>query len=66
MRKRDELPEFEDRDRDRIPDDADTAEAIKDVFDTFKTDDVGKDNGAGGIGATPDDEYPRATDRGRR
>ena len=37
MSKRDELPEFEDRDRDRIPDDADTAEAVKDVLDTFKT-----------------------------
>ena len=68
MRKRDELPEFQDRDRDRIPDDADTAEAMKDVFDTFKTDDVGKDIGPGGIGATRDDEEPPATvtDRGRR
>jgi hypothetical protein len=56
MHRKDELPPNEDRDRDRIPDDADTAEAIKDVADTFRTDDVGKDMGAGGIGATPDDE----------
>ena len=56
MHRKDELPANEDRDRDRIPDDADTAEAIKDVADTFRTDDVGKDMGVGGIGATPDDE----------
>ncbi len=56
MRRNDELPPSQDRDRDRIPDDADTAEAIKDVADTFKTDDVGKDLGPGGIGATEDDE----------
>jgi hypothetical protein len=56
MRRNDELPPTEDRDRDRIPDDDDTAEAIKDVADTFKTDDVGKDMGPGGIGATEDDE----------
>ncbi len=56
MHRKDELPPNEDRDRDRIPDDADTAEAIKDVADTFRTDDVGKDMGVGGIGATPDDE----------
>ena len=55
MRRNDELLPSEDRDRDRIPDDADTAEAIKDVADTFKTDDVGKDMGPGGIGATDDD-----------
>ena len=59
MNHKDELPEFEDRDRDRIPDDADVAETIKDVLDTFKTDDVGKDIGPGGVGATPDDESPR-------
>ncbi len=56
MRRNDELPPSQDLDRDRIPDDADTAEAIKDVADTFKTDDVGKDLGPGGIGATEDDE----------
>jgi hypothetical protein len=56
MHRNDELPPTEDRDHDRIPDDADTAEAIKDVADTFKTDDVGKDMGPGGIGATEDDE----------
>ncbi len=55
MERKDEL-EHIDRDGDRIPDDADTAEAIKDVVDTFRTDDVGKDLGAGGIGATPDDD----------
>jgi len=54
MRHKDELPN--DRDGDRIPDDAGFAEAIKDVADTFKTDDVGKDLGVGGIGATDDDE----------
>ena len=55
MEPKDQLRE-NDRDHDRIPDDADTAEAIKDVADTFRTDDVGKDLGVGGIGATPDDE----------
>lgn len=59
MNRKDELPPSEDRDRDRIPDDADTAEAIKDVADTFKTDDVGKDMGPGGIGATEDDDEAR-------
>ena len=61
MHPKDELPRDRDRDGDHIPDDADTAEAIKDVADTFKTDDVGKDIGPGGIGATRDDE-----DRERR
>jgi hypothetical protein len=56
MRPKDELPPDQDLDNDRIPDSADTAEAIKDVADTFKTDDVGKDMGPGGIGATDDDE----------
>ncbi len=56
MHRKDELRPGEDRDHDRIPDDDTAAEAIKDVADTFKTDDVGKDMGAGGIGATPDDE----------
>jgi hypothetical protein len=56
MHRKDELLPNEDRDRERIPDDADTVEAIKDVADTFRTDNVGKDMGAGGIGATPDDE----------
>lgn len=56
MGRKDELPHERDRDGDRIPDDHDTAEAIKDVFDAFKTDDVGRDLGVGGIGATPDDE----------
>jgi hypothetical protein len=56
MDRKDELPRDRDRDHDRIPDDADTAEAIKDVADTFKTDDVGRDIGPGGIGATGDDE----------
>ena len=59
MHRKDELEPNADRDRDRIPDDADTAEAIKDVADTFRTDDVGKDIGPGGIGATPDDEERR-------
>ena len=49
-------PDDIDRDGDRIPDDADTAEAIKDVADTFRTDDIGKDLGPGGIGATRDDD----------
>jgi hypothetical protein len=56
MHRKDELPRDQDRDRDHIPDDADMAEAIKDVADTFRTDDVGKDIGLGGIGATRDDE----------
>jgi len=56
MHRKDELPPEQDRDHDRIPDDATAAEAIKDLADTFKTDNVGKDMGAGGIGATPDDE----------
>jgi hypothetical protein len=56
MRRKDELPPVEDRDRDRIPDDDTVAESIKDVADTFKTDNVGKDIGIGGIGATDDDE----------
>lgn len=56
MHPKDELPRDQDRDRDRIPDDDDMAEAIKDVADTFKTDDVGKDMGPGGIGATDEDE----------
>lgn len=56
MPRNDELPRDEDLDRDRIPDDADTAEAIKDVTDTFRSDNVGRDMGVGGIGATPDDE----------
>jgi hypothetical protein len=59
MEPKDQLREDIDRDGDRIPDDDDTAEAIKDVADTFRTDDVGKDIGPGGIGATPDDEKPR-------
>ena len=36
MDRRDEPPTSEDRDHDRIPDDADVAEAVKDVADTFK------------------------------
>jgi len=56
MHPKDELPQHRDRDGDDIPDDADTAEAIKDVADTFRTDDVGRDIGPGGIGATDDDE----------
>ena len=56
MPRNDELPPTEDRDRDRIPDDDAVAEAIKDVADTFRTDDVGKDMGPGGIGANEDDE----------
>jgi len=56
MHRKDELPHDQDRDGDRIPDDADMAEAIKDVADTFRTDDVGKDIGPAGIGATDDDE----------
>lgn len=56
MRRKDELPPTEDRDHDRIPDEDTVAESIKDVADTFKTDNVGEDIGAGGIGATPDDE----------
>jgi hypothetical protein len=63
MHRKDELPrdqqQVQDRDGDRIPDDADTAEAIKDVADTFRTDDVGKDIGPGGIGATRDDDEER-------
>jgi hypothetical protein len=59
MNRKDELPPSQDRDRDRIPDDADFAESIKDVADAFKTDDVGKDIGPAGIGATEDDERPR-------
>jgi hypothetical protein len=56
MHRNDELPRQRDEDGDRIPDDADTAEAIRDVADTFRTDDVGKDIGPAGVGATPDDE----------
>lgn len=56
MPRNDELLRDQDLDADRIPDDADTAEAIKDVADTFRTDNVGRDMGVGGIGATPDDE----------
>jgi hypothetical protein len=56
MHRKDELPRDQDRDGDRIPDDADMAEAIKDVADTFRTDDVGTDIGPAGIGATDDDE----------
>ena len=56
MHPKDELPRDQDRDGDYIPDDADTAEAIKDVADTFRTDDVGKDIGPAGIGATHDDD----------
>ncbi len=59
MHPKDELPRDLDRDGDYIPDDADTAEAIKDVADTFRTDDVGKDIGPGGIGATQDDKDRR-------
>ena len=55
MNRKDELPTDEarddvrDRDRDRIPDDHDAAEAAKDVFDAFKTDftdDAGHDPAA--------------------
>ena len=42
MNRKDELPPNQDRDGDHIPDDADTAEAIKDVLDAFKTKDAGK------------------------
>jgi hypothetical protein len=42
MPRKDELRPGEDRDRDRIPDDADVAESIKDVADAFKTKDGGK------------------------
>ena len=58
MHPKDELPRDQDRDHDHIPDDADTAEAIRDVADTFRTDDVGRDIGPAGIGATDDDEEP--------
>jgi hypothetical protein len=42
MPRKDELRPGEDRDHDRIPDDADVAESIKDVADAFKTKDAGK------------------------
>ena len=41
MSHKDELRPGEDRDHDRIPDDADVAESIKDVADAFKTKDAG-------------------------
>jgi hypothetical protein len=41
MQPKDELRPGEDRDHDRIPDDADVAESIKDVADAFKTKDAG-------------------------
>ena len=63
MDRKDELPRNQDRDGDRIPDDADMAEAIKDVADTFRTDDVGKDIGPAGIGATDDDEESGTSNR---
>jgi hypothetical protein len=59
MHPKDELPRDQDRDHDNIPDDADAAEAIKDVADTFRTDDVGRDIGPAGIGATEDDAEPK-------
>ena len=65
MHRKDELPHDQDRDGDRIPDDADMAEAIKDVADTFRTDDVGKDIGPAGIGATDDDEESGSSNRRR-
>ena len=63
MHPKDELPRDRDRDHDYIPDDADAAEAIKDVVDTFRTDDVGKDIGPAGIGATDEDEEPARKSR---
>lgn len=56
MNPKDGLRTDQDLDGDRIPDDADTAEAIKDVLDAFKTRDAGKAMNPGGIGAAPDED----------
>lgn len=47
MNRSDELKRDQDLDGDRIPDDDDTAEVIKDVADAFKTKNAGKPLDAG-------------------